>query len=239
MAKELQDAKDVIQENKELSVQVHKLQKKVESQAMIASGNLDWKHKGNRLQYEYNLSVVNKLTEASTAAELDDWDEVKQHLKSGIKDLFERNKLIKLGDKSESGWVFAEEYLDNELAENEEYARKIKRAEASAAIKKKCYTDQRSRGRGNSGYNRSHYSDRRSSHDDRNERSGTYGSRSSGSYYDRSSRDNRRSDKAMSCYHCKCPHMRSECEDYKEYLRKQRSAESTCNQGALILSLIG
>jgi hypothetical protein len=50
-------------------LKMHKLQKKVESHTMIASGNFDWKHKGNRLQYDYNLSVVNKLTEASTAAD--------------------------------------------------------------------------------------------------------------------------------------------------------------------------
>ena len=125
MAKELQEAKAVIEENKDLSVKVHKLQRRVESQALNSSSSFDWKHKGNRLQYEYNLNVVNQLTEASTSAELEDWDEVKQHLKSGIKGLFERNKLIKLVDKSESGWVFAEEYLDNELAENEEDARKI------------------------------------------------------------------------------------------------------------------
>ena len=190
MAQELQEAKAVIEENKDLSVKVHKLQRRVESQALNSSSSFDWKHKGNRLQFEYNLNVVNQLTEASTSAELEDWDEVKQHLKSGIKGLFERNKLIKLVDKSESGWVFAEEYLDNELAENEEDARKIKRAEAAAAIKKKRYIEQRSKGRGSSSYYRSNYSDRRSYHDERNDRndsSGNYGSRYSSGYNDRNS----------------------------------------------------
>jgi hypothetical protein len=178
------------------------------------------------LQYEYNLSVVN------TSAELEEWDEVKDHLTSGIKDLFERNKVIKLVDRSESGWVFAEEYLNHEVAENEEDARKIKRAEASAAIKKKKYTDQRGKGRFNGGYDRNQSYDRRSSYDDRNDRRNSNGGHQ---YYDRSN-DNRRdrgsdgsarygrnSDRVIACYHCKGPHMRSECEEYKEFLKKQRN----------------
>ncbi len=59
-----------------------------------------------------------------------------------------RNKLIKLADKSETGWATVNEYIDNDLADNSDDDRKIRRAEnaAKAERKRKREFHQRRRG---------------------------------------------------------------------------------------------
>ena len=45
--------------------------------------------------------------------------------------------MIKLADRSEAGWLVVEEYESDELAEDSEDDKKIRRAEDKAARKKK------------------------------------------------------------------------------------------------------
>ena len=52
----------------------------------------------------------------------------------GIQLIARRQKLVELTDKSEHGWATVNEYLDDELASDED-ARKIRKAEKSAEIK--------------------------------------------------------------------------------------------------------
>ena len=61
----------------------------------------------------------------------------KEKLKEGISLLKERQKLIKIADKSEFGCSTINEYVDDELADNEVDAKKIKKAEKRAADKLK------------------------------------------------------------------------------------------------------
>jgi hypothetical protein len=215
MALELKETKEVVAESKCLNLKLQKLQLKVDSRNKLNSAGFDWRHKGNKLQFEYNISVVNTLVEASTAAEYDDQEEAKRLLNEGIKNIFARNKLIKLVDHSESGWGFALEYLDADLAENEEDSKKIKRAEAAAAAKRKrTYYSSRSSG-----------SDSRDSRDSRDyynrrQRESTPYSRRHD--YDRSGSDrNEKGSKLGPCYFCQGDHLRSTCEAYKEHLKKQ------------------
>ena len=90
MAHELKETKEVVAENKHLNQKLQKLQHKVDSQNKLNSAGFDWRHKGNKLQFEYNITVVNTLVEASTAAEYEDYDEAKLLLKEGIKNIFAR-----------------------------------------------------------------------------------------------------------------------------------------------------
>ena len=56
-------------------------------------------------------------------------------LNKGIELIEQRQKLIFIADKSEYGWKTVGEYLDNELANNDEDAKKLKRAEKEAQRK--------------------------------------------------------------------------------------------------------
>ena len=51
--------------------------------------------------------------------------------------------MIKLADKSEFGWSTINEYVDDELADNEVDAKKIKKAEKRAADKLKSVQEKR------------------------------------------------------------------------------------------------
>jgi regulator of replication initiation timing len=224
MSQELQETKEVVKENSHLSLEVQRLKQKVENQMKLSSTGFDWKQKGNRLQFEHNLIVVNTVTEAATALEYEDIEGAKKLLKKGIVGLFARNKLIKLVDKSEAGWAFATEYLDSDLADNSEDAKSIRHAEAAAVAKKKQYRSTDSR-----------RSDDRSSRDNRysprfrsSDREDYYSSRhsSSNSRDSRRSSDEERSPKLGLCYFCQGDHLRSSCAEYKEHLKKQVSRPS-------------
>ena len=59
----------------------------------------------------------------------------KEELNKGISLLNNRQKIIKLADKSEFGWATAQEYVCDDLADDEADASKIKKAEKRAAVK--------------------------------------------------------------------------------------------------------
>eukprot|EP00057_Strongylocentrotus_purpuratus_P014686 XP_011669160.1 PREDICTED: uncharacterized protein LOC105440556 [Strongylocentrotus purpuratus] len=58
-------------------------------------------------------------------------------LKKAEEDLRQRNKLVKLADKSEAGWLAVDEYLADDLAEDSEDDKKIRSAQSRAAARKK------------------------------------------------------------------------------------------------------
>ena len=62
-------------------------------------------------------------------------EQAREELQEGMHLITKRQKPIKLTDKSEHGWATVNEYLDDELASDEEDARKIRKAEKSAKIK--------------------------------------------------------------------------------------------------------
>ena len=59
----------------------------------------------------------------------------KEDLNKGISLINSRQKKIKLADKSEFGWAKVQEYVSDELADDEADALKIKIAEKRAAVK--------------------------------------------------------------------------------------------------------
>ena len=60
------------------------------------------------------------------------YDTCLKQLNEGKEQIEQRQKLILLADKSEYGWKTVSEYVDNELAVDEEDAKKIKKAEKVA-----------------------------------------------------------------------------------------------------------
>ena len=100
--------------------------------------------KGNKHQFDFNERVVDVLDDAlasipSTSSDTSS-EKVRKLLQEGMKLIDERQKLIKMADRSEFGWGLITEYQADELADNSEDERRIHKAEKAAEkrlIKKK------------------------------------------------------------------------------------------------------
>ena len=67
----------------------------------------------------------------------------KEELNESISLLNNRQKLVKLVDKSEFGWATVQEYVFDDLADNEADASKIKKAEKRALAKLKTLQEKK------------------------------------------------------------------------------------------------
>ena len=94
-----------------------------------------FKKKGHEVQYKHNERVKLCITKAGDT--INNWklDTCLEKLNEGKEQIASRQKLILLADKSEYGWKTVSEYVDKELADNEEDAKKIKKAEKEAQRK--------------------------------------------------------------------------------------------------------
>jgi hypothetical protein len=109
----------------------------IQHQMRSASSVQDYKKPGNGAQARFNTSVINQLTESLTCFEDGKPQEAKVFVKQGLKTLLQRNKHIRMADNSHMGWSTVEEYTLNEVADDEEDDRQMRRAEANAFNKQK------------------------------------------------------------------------------------------------------
>ena len=94
-----------------------------------------FKKKGHEQQYKHNRQVKSTVSEAKDAVTSGKQDTCIAKLNEGIELIDQRQKLILIADKSEYGWKTVGEYLDNELADNDQDAKKMKKAEKEAQRK--------------------------------------------------------------------------------------------------------
>ena len=98
-----------------------------------------FRKKGNERRYRHNEEVKLKLTEARSA--LDETppavEKAKTAIEEGEKLISDRQKHIRIADRSENGWVTVEEYVDDELADNSDDEKRLLRADARASRKLK------------------------------------------------------------------------------------------------------
>ena len=73
------------------------------------------------------------LTETPPAVE-----KAKTQLEEGLKLVCERQKLIRMADRSEHGWATVKEYLEDELADNSDDEKRMQKAEFRAGKKLKA-----------------------------------------------------------------------------------------------------
>ena len=114
------------------NLQSNLLTAQVELSSRIAAesqaDNYVFKKKGNEQQFKFNQKVIQKTNAALSALEGPNIVKAKEELAEGMSLLHNRQKLIKLADKSEFGWATVQEYIDDELADDEADASKIKKS---------------------------------------------------------------------------------------------------------------
>ena len=105
---------------------------------------LIFKKKGNEKQFLLNDNIKDQieaaekqldLLETTTKTQGEVLQRAKEELQKGLTLLADRQKRIKLADRSEYGWALVDEYEDDELASDDNDAKRIEKAEKAAATK--------------------------------------------------------------------------------------------------------
>ena len=91
-----------------------------------------FKKKGHEQQYKHNEQVKSAVNEAKDAVVAGKNEACIAKLNEGIELIDQRQKLTLIADKSNYGWKTVGEYLDNELADDDQDAKKMKKAEKEA-----------------------------------------------------------------------------------------------------------
>jgi hypothetical protein len=140
VAEGLVQTQNALAENK---IETNALKRKLET----AGSSTDWNHRGNQVQYDVHVRVLNNLAQACMSLEVEQYDDAKAFINAGILLVSERIKDIRIADKSPGGWGTIDEYRGNSLASDEDDAAKIRRAE-NAAVAKQLKRKQASADRG-------------------------------------------------------------------------------------------
>ncbi len=98
-----------------------------------------FRKKAHEKQFLFNEEVGGKLEEAKAALGQTPpaVEKAKTVLAEGEKLIVERQKLIRIADRSEHGWATVEEYIDDELADNSDDEKRLYKAELRAGRKRK------------------------------------------------------------------------------------------------------
>ena len=119
---------------------------------------LEFKKKGHERQFLFNDEVKDRMESAATSLEKVDpstaasktaLDDTKKELEEGMQFIAQWQKLIRLADRSEYGWDAVNEYEKDELAEDDDDAKRLEKAEKVA--EQKAFKKRRAAGRGGRG----------------------------------------------------------------------------------------
>ena len=107
---------------------IRKLQREAEARKL--------KKKGNNKQFLFNAEILDELDVITEELHSESIDSALKTTKRVGKFIRKRQKLIKLADKSEEGWLAVDEYESDELADDSADEKRIKKAQEKAARKK-------------------------------------------------------------------------------------------------------
>ena len=122
----------------------------------------EFKKKGHERQYLFNDDIKDKMDSAAASLakvtpanpkDKEALDNAAKELKEGVDAVTLCQKLIRLADRSEFGWEAVNEYEKDELAANEDDAKRLEKAEKAAEQKvqkrkKAAYFQRGGRGKG-------------------------------------------------------------------------------------------
>ena len=89
--------------------------KKLKTEAKAANS---FQFKGNKVQFEFNSSLLDSINSASASLLEGNLNRVNQELENTKTLLNKRNKAIRFVVKSSAGWTAVEEYESDELADD-------------------------------------------------------------------------------------------------------------------------
>ena len=115
--------------------------KKLKTEAKAANS---FQFKGNKLQFEFNSSLLDSIDSAPASLLEGDLSRVNQELENVKTLLNKRNKAIRFADKSPAGWTAVEKYKSDELADDSEDEKKLRSAERRALSKLRARKQNRS-----------------------------------------------------------------------------------------------
>ena len=99
-----------------------------------------FKHKGNRIQFEFNQQILQIVENLSSALNNDDTSEANDLCGDLTAKLKRRNKLIRMANRSFLGWDTVAEYEVDPIASDSDDGKKIRQAENRALTKRKTET---------------------------------------------------------------------------------------------------
>ena len=97
----------------------------------------EFKNKGNKIRYEENNSIMEKIDEAISAIEKGKIERCQEKLAEGKKIILKQQKLLRIADREEDGWEIVKCYLSDDLASDSEDEKQLSRARRDAAGNKK------------------------------------------------------------------------------------------------------
>ena len=141
----------------ELKHEVNSVQQKTSQDLAkkIVNSNYQFKRKGNEYQYNFNCTMEEAMSSAREElakikpADPDERAALKKadtKLDEGIKSLIERQKHIKVADRSEFGWATVHYYQDDPLASDSEDEKNLNRVEKEARKEAERLASKRQRG---------------------------------------------------------------------------------------------
>ena len=84
----------------------------------VKEEEVEFKFKGNRLQFQHNNAVLGKLNDGLQAAYRGDGDTCATNIKAAIREIQTRNKHIRIADTSDAGWNAVAEYVGSNIEED-------------------------------------------------------------------------------------------------------------------------
>ena len=93
--------------------------------------------KGNKLRYEANKEILEKVQEAVDAIDQNEIAEVRKFLTEGMSLISKQQKLIRIADREEDGWEVVKYYVDDDIASDTDDEKSLKTARKEAAASKK------------------------------------------------------------------------------------------------------
>ncbi|KAK3744395.1 hypothetical protein QZH41_012158, partial [Actinostola sp. cb2023] len=107
------------------------------------------KYKANSKQFLHNAEVEDHVVAITQylEKEIPDAEQALETAKKALLVIQKRQKLIKLADKSEAGWLAVQEYESDELADGSDDEKRIKKAQEKGARKKRQLMQQQTKGK--------------------------------------------------------------------------------------------
>jgi len=103
---------------------IDQLKKRMEDKQQLQ--HVEFKKKGTKRQYEHEVSVLEKITEAEEQIEGKEYEEAKKSLGEGKKIIKKRIKVLRIADRED--WSIVNKYLSDELASDTDDEKRLAKA---------------------------------------------------------------------------------------------------------------